>query len=276
MPPHLPYPPARQAAVVDDYHGVTVADPYRWLETADDPDTATWVAAENALTRAYVDGPARDAVAARLRTLYDYPRTSAPVARGDRLFYAHNDGLQNQPVLYVQDGLRGRRRALLDPNALDPAGTTALTALAVDEGAARVAYALSRSGSDRQDIHVRDVATGEDGRDVVRWAKFASISWLPDGSGFYYTRFPEPGTVPEADESYYNRVCFHRLGDDQAADTLVFERPDDREIVFQTAITGDGRQLVIAGFKGASDKSEIVVLDRSTDEPPKDGTATGA
>ena len=269
MGPHLPYPPARQAAVVDDYHGVTVADPYRWLETADDPETATWVAAENALTRAYVDGPARDAVAARLRTLYDYPRTSAPVARGDRLFYAHNDGLQNQPVLYVQDGLRGRRRALLDPNALDPAGTTALTALAVDEGAARVAYALSRSGSDRQDIHVRDVTTGEDGPDVVRWAKFASISWLPDGSGFYYTRFPEPGTVPEADESYYNRVCFHRLGDDQAADTLVFERPDDREIVFQTAITGDGRQLVIAGFKGASDKSEIVVLDRSTDEPPR-------
>ena len=269
MPPHLPYPPARQAAVVDDYHGVTVADPYRWLETAGDPETAAWVAAENALTRAYVDGPARDAVAARLRTLYDYPRTSAPVARGDRLFYAHNDGLQNQPVLYVQDGLRGRRRALLDPNALDPAGTTALTALAVDEGAARVAYALSRSGSDRQDIHVRDVTTGEDGPDVVRWAKFASISWLPDGSGFYYTRFPEPGTVPEADESYYNRICFHRLGDDQAADTLVFERPDDREIVFQTAITGDGRQLVIAGFKGASDKSEIVVLDRSTDEPPR-------
>jgi len=263
MSTRLSYPPARKADVVDDHHGVKVADPYRWLEAADDPETVAWVEAENALTRGYVDGPARDAIRARLETLYDYPRTSAPVARGVRYVFSHNDGLQDQPVLYVQDGLDGEPRALVDPNALDPEGTTALTALAVDEAGARIAYALSVSGSDRQEIRVRDVATGEDRPDRVRWAKFASISWLPDGSGFYYTRFPEPGTVPAVDENYYNKVCFHRLGDDQAADALVFERRDDREIVFQTAITGDGRQLVIAGFKGASDKSEIHVLDRT-------------
>jgi len=270
MSARLPYPSARQADVVDDYHGVRVADPYRWLEQADDPDTAAWVAAENALTRRHLEDPRREAVVARLRTLYDYPRTAAPVARGGRFFYAHNDGLQNQPVVYVRDGLDGAQRTLIDPNAIDPDGTTALTALAVDDDGARVAYALSRSGSDRQDILVRDVATGADAPDVLRWAKFASITWLPDGSGFYYTRFPEPGTVPDGDEHYYNRVSFHRLGDDQADDALVLERPDDREIVFQTAITGDGRQLVISAFKGASDKSEVLVLDRTKPgEPPR-------
>ena len=263
MAARLPYPPARLADVIDDYHGVRVADPYRWLERAADPETEAWVAAQNALTRRHVEGPRRDGVVARLRTLYDFPRTTSPIARGERLFYTHNDGLQNQPVAYVQDGPGGGRRALVDPNAIDPDGTTALTALAVDEEGTRVAYALSRRGSDRQDILVRDVATGTDGPDVVRWAKFASITWLPDGSGFYYTRFPEPGAVPEGDEHYYNRVSFHRLGDDQADDALVFDRPADREIVFQTAITGDGRMLVISAFKGASDRSEVLVLDRT-------------
>ncbi len=271
----LSYPPARQADVIDDYHGVRVADPYRWLEHADDRETQAWVAAENALTRRHVEGSRRDAVVARLRTLYDYPRTAAPVARGNRFFYTHNDGLQNQPIVYVQDGLDGGRRALVDPNAIDPDGTTALTALAVDDEGTRVAYALSRSGSDRQDILVRDVATGADGPDVVRWAKFASITWLPDGSGFFYTRFPEPGTVPAGDEHYHNRVSFHRLGDAQADDALVFERPDDREIVFQTAITSDGRQLVVSAFKGASDKSEILILDPTRPEEPPRPLFTG-
>jgi prolyl oligopeptidase len=150
----------------------------------------------------------------------------------------------------------------VDPNALDPDGTTALTALAVDESGARIAYALSHSGSDRQDILVRDVETGADRPDRIQWAKFASLSWLRDGSGFYYTRFPKPGTVPAGDENYHNTIHFHRLGDDQAKDALVYERPDD-EIVFAVALTeDDDRQLVITAFKGASDNSEIHVLDR--------------
>jgi prolyl oligopeptidase len=256
------YPPARKADVVDDYHGTKVADPYRWLEDADSPETMRWVEAENALTRSFVDGPAREALKARLSDLHDYPRTSVPVKRGTRYFVSHNTGLQNQAVLFVQNGLDGPRRTLVDPNALSSDGTTALTALAVDESGARIAYGLSHGGSDRQDILVRDVETGTDLPDRIRWVKFASLAWLNDGSGFYYTRFPEPGSVPEGDEHYYNTVWFHRLGDDQSKDTLTFERPDDKEIVFAVALTEDDRQLVITAFRGASHNNEVYVLDR--------------
>jgi len=239
-----------------------VADPYRWLEDADSPETMRWVDAQNRLTRWFVDGQARDAIRTRLMDLHDYPRTSIPIKRGARYFVSHNTGLQKQAVLFVQDGLAGERRALVDPNALDPDGTTALTALAVNESGARIAYALSHSGSDRQDILVRDVETGADRPDRIQWAKFASLSWLEDGSGFYYTRFPAPGTVPNGDENYHNTIHFHCLGDDQAKDALVYERPDDKEIVFAVALTEDDRLLVITACKGASDNSEIHVLDR--------------
>ena len=258
----LTCPQARKADVADDYHGTKVADPYRWLEDAGSPETMRWVDAQNALTRSFVDGEARDALRTRLTDLHNYPRTSIPITRGTRYFVSHNTGLQKQAVLFVQDGLAGERRALVDPNALNPDGTTALTALAVDDTGARIAYGLSHSGSDRQDILVRDVETGAERPDRIRWAKFASLSWLNDGGGFYYTRFPEPGTVPRGDENYHNTIHFHRLGDDQAKDALVYERPDDKEIVFAVALTEDDRQLVITALKGASDNSEIHVLDR--------------
>ncbi len=264
MPSPYAYPPAHEADVVDDYHGVKVADPYRWLETADAPDTLAWVDAENALTRAYVDGPAREALKTRLTALFDYPRATAPVARHGRYLFSRNSGLQNQAVLYVQDGLGGAPRPLVDPNTLSPDGTTALTALAVDDAGTQVAYGLSERGSDRQDILVREIATGTDRPDRLRWAKFASIAWRKDGSGFFYNRFPEPGTVPAGEENYRNRVYFHRLGDDQAQDPMVYARLDDREIVFQPSVSDDRRWLVIAGFKGASDRSEIVLLDLQT------------
>jgi prolyl oligopeptidase len=258
----LIYPPARKADVVDDYHGVKVADPYRWLEEADSAETVAWVNAENALMQSFVDRPTREAVRSRLTDLFNYPRTAVPMKRGHRYFVSRNTGLQDQAVLDVQDGLTGQPRTLLDPNRLSPDGTVALTAIAIDDRGTRLAYGLSQSGSDRQDLYVRDVATLQDRPDRIRWAKFASISWLKDGSGFYYTRFPEPGSVPAGDENYHNRVYFHRLGDDQAKDPLVFARPDDREIVFSTALTEDDGQLVITAFKGASDNSEVYVLDR--------------
>jgi prolyl oligopeptidase len=261
MPASHAYPPARKADVVDDYHGVQVADPYRWLEAADAPDTVAWVNAENALTRSHVDGPAREALAARLSDLFDYPRASAPVARGGRYFFSRNSGLQNQAVLYAQDGLDGAPRPLVDPNALSADGTTALTALAVDDAGTLAAYGLSERGSDRQEIRVREVATGRDRPDRIAWVKFAVIAWTKDGAGFFYNRFPEPGTVPAGEEHYHSRVYFHRLGDGQAQDRLVYERPDDREIVLQPSVSHDGRWLVIAGFKGASDRSEVVLAD---------------
>ncbi len=264
-----PYPSARKDPLIETLHGTEVPDPYRWLEQADAAETLAWVEAENALTRSFVDGPAREALVARLTRLFDYPRTGIPVKRGARYFFTHNTGLQRQSVLYVQHGRDGERQLLLDPNALSEDGTVALTAFAPNEDGTLLAYALSAHGSDRQEIHVRDVATGRDRTDSVRWAKFTSIAWLKDGSGFYYTRFPEPGRVPAGDEHYYGAIYLHRLGEDQQHDPLIFDRPDDREVVPSVRVSDDGRWVVVAAFKGSSEKCEVFVGQAGRAERPK-------
>jgi prolyl oligopeptidase len=265
----LPYPAARRSNISDDYHGVRVDDPYRWLEEADDPETIAWVEAQNALARSRLDGPQRDALVKRLTTLYDFPRTGVPFRRGRFYFYTHNSGLQDQPILYVQEAPDGERRALIDPNTMSGEGVVssskgpvALTAIEVNAGGTLAAYGLSESGSDRQDIFIREVETGVDLRDRLQWVKFASIAWVRDGSGFFYTRFPEPGTVPEGDEHYFNTVYFHWLGDPQDSDVLVFEKPNERETVFGVEVSDDDRWVVITAFQGSSDRSEVYLIDR--------------
>ncbi len=260
MPPR--YPTARTSDVVDDYHGVRVEDPYRWLENADDPETVAWVDAQNALTRSHLDGPVRDALVRKLTALYNFPRTGVPFRRGHRYFFTHNSGLQDQPILYVQEGLGGERRPLIDPNTMSRGGPVALTAVEVSPDGTLAAYGLSESGSDRQDIFIRAVETGADRPDRLQWVKFASIAWVHDGSGLFYTRFPEPGTVADGDEHYFNTVCYHRLGDPQEADALVFEKPDERETVFGVEVSEDDRWVVITAFQGSSDRSEIYLIDR--------------
>jgi prolyl oligopeptidase len=275
------YPPSRKADVVDIYHGVPVEDPYRWLEDPDNPETAAWVDAQNALTGAVLAGPVRDGLVERLTALYDYPRSGVPVKRGGRCFFTHNTGLQDQPVLYVQDGVEGVPRVLIDPHGLVAAdgpsrgSPIALTAIEIDAAGTSVAYGLSTSGSDRQDIFVRDVDSGADRTDHLQWAKFVAIAWVKDGSGFYYTRFPEPGTVPAGDEHYFNRVYYHRLGDPQERDALVFDRPAERETVFGVEISDDDRWVVITAFQGSSDKSEVYLLDRHQPEAPPAALFTG-
>jgi prolyl oligopeptidase len=253
------YPPARREPLVETIHGVAVADPYRWLEDDGSAETAAWTAAQNALTRGHLDGPRRDALVAQLRTLYDYPRTLSFVGRGGRYFFTHNPGRLDQPVLYVQDGPAAEPSVLLDPNALSSDGTTALTAYEVSPDGRRVACALSVHGSDRQIVRILDHA------DVLHWVKFASIAWLPGGDGFYYLRFPEPGTVGAADEQYFGRIYFHRLGDQQARDLLVFAHAI-REVVPLVQVSSSGRWVVITAQRGASDDAEVFVADaRSPD-----------
>jgi len=262
------YPVTRVVDVVDDHHGTRVADPYRWLEDDGSADTAAWVDAQNALTRHVLDTPTRQRLRRRLATLRDYPRTGAPERHGSRLFFTRNTGLQDQDVLFVQDGPSGEPRVLLDPNTLADDGTAALTTTAFNDDGTLMAYAISRHGSDRQEIAIRDVATGKDLPDRLRWIKFASLAWTRDGGGFYYTRFPEPGTVAVEDEQYFPKVYFHRLGDDQSRDTLVYERPDDKELVFAVDLALDDRYLVVTSFRGASDKSEVVLIDRRAPGTP--------
>jgi prolyl oligopeptidase len=260
----MPYPPAPRLDLIEVLHGVAVRDPFRPLEHADDPATIAWVEAENAVTRRFLDGPDRDALVERLGALHRYRRASVPAVRGSRVFFTENDGTRNQAVLYVAEagspGLTAvnDKRVLLDPNTLDASGTTAVTAFEPDDDGARVVYGLSRGGSDVQELIVRDVASKIDLPDRIHWVKFASVAWA--GEGFFYTRFPEPGTVAQEHAQYFCQVWYHRLGDAQAADRLVFSRPDAPDVVFDIDMTSDGGHLVITSRRGASDNAEVHVL----------------
>src|SRR4051794_31138911 len=156
------YPQAKTVDAVDDYHGTKVADPYRWLEDANTPETKAFVDAENGITRRFIDGPTRERVRARLTELWDYPKIGAPRHEGNRYFFSRNDGLQNQAVLYVRDSLDGPPRVLIDPNTLSTDGTAALSSTAYSYDGEYVAYGVSRSGSDQKDIRIRRVSDGKD------------------------------------------------------------------------------------------------------------------
>lgn len=246
---------------MDDYHGTRVPDPYRGLENAEDPATAAWVDAENDLTRRLLDRPLREHLKARITELVDYPRISVPTRKGKLYFFFKNTGLQNQSIYYVQEGARGAPRVLIDPNTLSSDGTVALSDVSPTRDGTLLGYALSRSGSDRQEIYVRDVATARDLPDKLLWAKFTSIAWTADKRGFFYTRYPEPGAVPAGDENYYPKLCYHRLGDPQAKDRVVFEKPGEKEVFLGAAASYDGKWLLIQALKGSSDRSEVHALD---------------
>src|SRR5215471_11429437 len=198
----MAYPKAKRVEVVETIHGVRVPDPYRWLEDAESADTRAWVDAENSLTRSILDGTHSELVK-RLTACYDYPRTTSLARRGGYEFFTHNPGLLNQPILYARDTDSAEPRVLIDPNTLTPDGTTAQTAYFPSPDGSLVLYALSAHGSDRQELRIRDVATLEDRPDRIAWVKFASVAWTKDARGFFYLRFPEPGTVPPEDEQYF-------------------------------------------------------------------------
>jgi prolyl oligopeptidase len=259
----LSYPKARTVDVVDEYHGVQVPDPYRWLEDADSAETKAWIEAENAVTFGYLRGiPERDRIHKRLTALWDYEKFSSPTKKGGRYFYTKNDGLQNQSVLYVADSLDGTPRVLLDPNKLSDDGTVALAGTAISEDGKYLAYGIAEAGSDWNEWRVRDVATGEDRPDHLKWVKFSGASWLPDGSGFFYSRYDEPkGGKLLQETNYSQKVFFHRLGDDQTKDVLVYERPDHPEWFLRGYVTDDGRYLLIYASAGTERVNRVYLRD---------------
>ncbi|HEX2184600.1 MAG TPA: prolyl oligopeptidase family serine peptidase [Chloroflexota bacterium] len=265
-PPRFDYPPAPQGDVVDDYHGTRVPDPYRWLEDADAPETVRWVEAQNALTSSFLQagalpgeapGSLREQLKSRLTRLWDYPRYGVPQKEGGYYFFWKNDGLQNQPVLYTQPSLEDEPRLVLDPNTFSEDGTAAVTGHSFTRDGRRLTYGLSRSGSDWQELHVIEPLTGKTYPDVIRRCKFAGVAWKADGSGFYYNRFPDEGTVPPEDESNYQRVCWHTLGTTQDEDRLVYERPDAKELGFTPRLTDDGAYLVLHVWRGTEPQNRF-------------------
>jgi prolyl oligopeptidase len=265
----LSYPQTRRVDHVDVYHGTTVHDPYRWLEddVRKSGEVADWVAAENAVTFAYLKKiPQRDAIRRRLTDLWNYERYSAPFKAGDRYFYTKNDGLQNQAVLYVQESLHGKPRVLLDPNKWSKDGTVALAALSASDDGKYVAYAVAEAGSDWQTYRVLAVATGKVLDDEVKWVKFSDAAWTHDGKGFFYGRYDEPKAGSRFQSLNLNqKVYYHRVGSPQADDVLVYRRPDHPEWIFECSVTEDGRFLVLTIAKGTAHKYRITYRD--LDEP---------
>jgi prolyl oligopeptidase len=244
--------------VVDDYHGTLVPDPYRSLEDDDDPATRKWTAEQAALAEAYLATlPERDGFRRRLAELWDYARVTPPVRRGGWLFFERNDGLQPQPVLYRQPVDGGEPLVVLDPNALSEDGTVALVSYSPSDDGRYLACNLSSGGSDWQTIRVLEVATGEALPDELRWCKFTSAAWKPDGSGFYYARYPAPGEVPDAAPSTHQRVCFHALRTDQRDDPIVHARPAEPNLGFHPVVAEGGDYLFLELWTGASARSGL-------------------
>ncbi len=268
----MQYPQTRTVDQVDDYHGTRVADPYRWLEqdVREAPEVADWVERQNALTFDYLAKlPQREAIEARLTELWNYERYSVPARRGGRYFYRRNDGLQNQAVLYVQADLEAEPEVLIDPNTWAEDGTVALADVEPSPDGRFLAYLVQDGGSDWRTARVLDLTTRQLLPDTLEWLKFTELSWLPDGSGFYYSRYP----APDAETKFtglntHQAVWFHRIGTPQSEDVEVYARPDFPEWGFDAEVSHDGRHLVIGVWKGTDDRNQVVYQNLTTKTEP--------
>ncbi|HET9038619.1 MAG TPA: prolyl oligopeptidase family serine peptidase [Gemmatimonadales bacterium] len=255
------YPATRIVDAADTLHGETIPDPYRWLEDGENPETRAWTESQNALTEGYLAAVrARPAIRRRLDELLAIGAISVPTPAHGRYFYQRRDGRQNQPVLYLREGADGADRVAVDPNALDAAGTTALDWYYPSLDGTLLAYGLSKDGSEQSVLHVLDVVRGVTLPDRIPRARAADLAWLPDGSGFYYTRYPAPTAVPEGEEHYHRSVYFHRLGDPPEADALVFQ-PAQKEYWPGVGLSPDGRWLTIHVAR-TFDQTDLYLGDR--------------
>jgi prolyl oligopeptidase len=239
------YPNTRKSDQVDDYHGVKVADPYRWLEDDHSAETASWVAAENEVTFAYLNKiPYRAQVKKRLEELFNYPKYTSPVRRGDYYFYSKNDGLQNQNVLYIQKGLDGAPEVLIDPNKFSEDGTSRLGIFDVSKDGRFLAYGISSGGSDWQEVHVLEATAHRTLPEILKWVKVSEIAWARDG--FFYSRYPAPDASHTlSSKNEYHSVYYHKVGTPQSADELIYEDRANPERFFLISTTEDERYAVL-------------------------------
>jgi prolyl oligopeptidase len=263
------YPMAKKVDQIDDYHGVKVADPYRWLENLDSDETRAWVEAENKLTFGFLNSiPERTQIKDRLTKLWNYEKFGVPFKEGNRYFYTRNSGLQNQSVLFTVTSLDAAPKEVLDPNTLSSDGTVAVSGMQVSRDGKLLAYSLSSSGSDWQEWKVRDVESGKDLADDLKWVKFSSVSWTKDGSGFFYSRYEEPKTDSLKQTNYFQKVYFHKIGSNQADDLLIYERPDQKDWLFGGSVTEDGKYLIITIFQGTDTKNRVYYKELGSKDSP--------
>ena len=267
----LAYPPTKRDNVIDDYNGVRVADPYRWLEQLDSAETRDWVAAQARLTDSYLERiPARQAIKKRLTELLNFERYGMPFHASGRYFYTYNSGLQDQRILYMVEGLSGTPKAVLDPNLLSTNGSLAVVGYVVSHDGNFLAYGVSQGGSDWTDWHIRELASGNDLPDVLRWTKYYRPVFTRDGKGLYYSAFPAPRTGEELSaRDLGNAVYYHALGTSRSADRRLYERADHPDWQFEPHLTPEGRWLVLTAGEGeVGDKGleNVYLIDlKSTD-----------
>ncbi|XP_058785500.1 uncharacterized protein LOC131660300 [Vicia villosa] len=265
----LQYPAARRDdTVVDDYHGVNISDPYRWLEDPDTDEVKEFVEKQVQLTNSVIaECETRTKLNERITKLFDHPRYDAPFKRGDKYFYFHNTGLQPQNILYVQDSLEGEPEVLLDPNALSEDGTVSLNTYSVSEDAKYLAYAISSSGSDWATIKVMRIEDKTVEPDTLSWVKFSSISWSHDGLGFYYSRYPAPkdGEVVDAgtetNSNLYHMLYYHFLGTDQEGDILCWKDLQNPKYTVGGFVTDDGKYLLLDISDGCDPVNKLYYCD---------------
>lgn len=247
----MDYPEARKMDQVDEYFGIEVQDPYRWLENDTSAETEAWVKAENEITFAYLDEiPFRPALRQRLEKIWDYPKYGAPFSKKEYYFFFKNDGMQNQSVLYIQKGLDGTPAVLLDPNKLSEDGTVALASLSISADAKYLAYSIARGGSDWNEIYVLDIENKTLLKDKIEWVKFSGMSWYKDG--FYYSRYDAPAEGKElSNKNEFHKVYYHKLGDTQDQDVLVYDDPDHPQRNFYAQVTEDERFLIIGEMESS-------------------------
>jgi len=269
-PADMRYPIAKTVVQNDDYHGTTVSDPYRWMEDLDAPDLHAWIEAENALVEDYLhDAPGRAEIKSRLTALWNTERFGVPEKHGNNYFYARNDGLQNQSPIYVQEGIDGTPRLLLDPNTLSTDATIALAEVGISADGKNYAYSLSDGGSDWRTIRFRDVVTGTDRNDEIHWAKFTNIAWAHDASGIYYSGYDAPSGENQLKAiNKFQKVYFHQLGTPQTTDRLVFERKDQPDWGFSATVSDDGHYLIITGSEGTDERNRVFIQDLTQAHSP--------
>ena len=259
----IAYPQAAKGTQVDDYFGTKVADPYRDLENADSAPTMKWIEAENKLTFDYLAAiPERKRISDKLTALWNYEKYTVPFRDGGRYFLSKNTGLQNQSVLHTASTLPGEIKPLLDPNILSKDGTVALSGIDVTDDGKLLAYGLAVAGSDWQEWKVRDIATGKDLSDEVKWVKFSTASWKRDGSGFFYSRYDAPASAEQLKQAnFFHKIYFHKLGTPQDKDELIYERKDHKDWNFNSDVTEDGRFLIINVSQGTDSKNRVFYKD---------------
>jgi len=256
MPTTINYPVTRKdETVVDDYHGTSIADPYRWLEDDHSDETIDWVKRQNKVTFDYLHKiPGRKGVIDRLTALWNYPKYSSPFKEGEKYYYFKNDGLQNQSALYGIKGLDGEPSLVLDPNKFSDDGTTSLGGMSFNKKGDLLAYAISEGGSDWRTIKVLDLNTGQTLKDEINWAKFSGISWAKDG--FYYSRYPEPeGDGELSDKNEFHKLYYHKIGTEQAQDKLIYSDTGNPQRNVYAGVSEDEQFLFISGSEGTSGNS---------------------